>query len=79
MFIHKANNSVNHPRGVIRDMLFNIEIFIFHIDFFILEMEEDIEVPIIWGRPFPNTARAMDASESKLTLRVGSKALTFGL
>ena len=43
-------------------------------------MEEDKQVPIILGRPFLSTARALvDIRESKITLRVGEEAVTFGV
>ncbi|XP_023770512.1 uncharacterized protein LOC111919130 [Lactuca sativa] len=47
---------------------------------FVLDMEEDHQVPIILGRPFLNTASAIvDIRESKLTLRVGEESVTFGV
>jgi alanine-alpha-ketoisovalerate/valine-pyruvate aminotransferase len=43
--------------------------FKFPVDFVILEMEEDDIVPIILGRPFLATARAViDVHDNKLTL-----------
>ena len=45
--------------------------FIFPADFVILEMEEDKEVPIILGRPFLATGRAMiDVQKGELTMRL---------
>lgn len=75
-----SNITYPRPRGIVKDVVVKKETFVFPIDFVILDMEEDLEVPIILGRPFLNTARAMvDVGESKLTLTVGTKALTFGL
>ena len=46
-----------------------VDKFVFPIDFIVLDMEEDHQVPIILGRPFLSMARALvDARESKLTL-----------
>ncbi|GKE37116.1 hypothetical protein Tco_1460521 [Tanacetum coccineum] len=46
----------------------------------ILEMDEDELVPIILGRPFLATARAViDVHEGKLSLRVGSETVTFNI
>nr|GFA20243.1 hypothetical protein [Tanacetum cinerariifolium] len=46
----------------------------------ILEMDEDELVPIILGRPFLVTARAViDVYEGKLSLRVESEIVTFNI
>nr|GEW22091.1 reverse transcriptase domain-containing protein [Tanacetum cinerariifolium] len=40
-------------------MLVEVDKFTFPVDFVILEMEEDIKVPLILGRPFLHTADAV--------------------
>ncbi|GJT49605.1 DNA-directed DNA polymerase [Tanacetum coccineum] len=48
------------------------------LDFVILDMPEDSRVPIILGRPFLATARAMiDVFNKKITLRVGDDEVIF--
>ena len=47
-----ADRSLKHPQGVIEDVLVKVDKFIFPINFIVLDMEEDIEIPIILGRPF---------------------------
>ena len=42
-----VDRSLKHPRGVIEDMLVNVDKFIFPADFIVLDMEEDKEIPII--------------------------------
>ncbi|KAI3780136.1 hypothetical protein L2E82_10074 [Cichorium intybus] len=80
MAIHLANKSVTYPKGIVEDLLVKVDKFVFPVDFVVLDMEEDEQVPIILGRPFLNTARALvDIHESKLTLRVGTDAITFGI
>ncbi|KAL7593873.1 hypothetical protein Lser_V15G35352 [Lactuca serriola] len=80
MTIHMANQSVTHPMGIVEDILVKIGKFVFPIDFVIMDMKEDVNVPIILGRPLLNTARALvDVRESKLTLRVGDNEETFGI
>ena len=54
-----ADRSLKYPRGVIEDVLVKVDIFIFPTDFIVLDMEEDKEIPIIFGRPFLTTGRAM--------------------
>ena len=62
---------MKHPRGVLKDVLVKVDNFIFPVDFIVLDKEEDKEIPIILGRPFLVTSRAMiDVQKGKLKLRV---------
>ena len=54
-----ANRSITYPRGIVEDVLVKVDKFIFPVDFIVLDMEEDHEVPLILGRPFLATGRAM--------------------
>ena len=55
---------------MIEDVLVKVDKFIFLIDFIVLDMEEDKEMPIILGRPFLATGRAMtDVQKGELKLR----------
>ncbi|XP_020240609.1 uncharacterized protein LOC109819318 [Cajanus cajan] len=54
-----ADRSIKYPYGVIENMLVKVDIFIFPADFVIMDMEEDITVPIILGRPFMKTAQVI--------------------
>ena len=53
-----ADRSLKHPRGVIEDVLVKVDRFIFPVDFIVLDMEEDCEIPIILGRSFLATGYA---------------------
>ena len=47
-------------------------------DFFILEMEEDHQIPIILGRPFLATAGAIiDVKRGKILLEIGDDKVEF--
>ena len=66
-----ADRSLKHPRRVIEDVLVKVNKFIFPADFIVLDMEEDKEIPIILGRPFLATGRAMiDVQKGELKLRM---------
>ncbi|XP_061343130.1 uncharacterized protein LOC133289247 [Gastrolobium bilobum] len=66
-----ADRSIRRLDGVIEDVLVKIDKFIFPADFVVLNMEEDTEIPLLLGRPFLATARAMiDVEQGKLMLRV---------
>ena len=80
MSIQLADRSVKYPQGIVENLLVKVGEFGFPADFVILDMEEDNEVPLILGRPFLATSRAMvDMSDGKLTLRVGEKEMKFGV
>ncbi|GKD48214.1 DNA-directed DNA polymerase [Tanacetum coccineum] len=59
MNLELADRSIEYPRGIIEDVLIQVDKFVLPIDFVILDMPEDSRVPIILGRPFLATARAM--------------------
>ena len=54
--------------------------FVFPVDFIILDIEEDSQVPLLLGRPFLATRAALiDMQKGVLTLRVGEEAANFNL
>ena len=70
--LEKADRSMTSPKGIIEDVLIKVGKFIFPVDFVVLDMEEDEKVPLILGRPFLATSRALiDVESGELTLRVG--------
>ncbi|XP_061358014.1 uncharacterized protein LOC133302273 [Gastrolobium bilobum] len=72
-----ADRYIRRPDGVIEDVLVKIGKFIFPANFVILDMEEDAEIPLLLGRPFLATARAMiDVEQGKLMLQVHDKIIT---
>ena len=76
MTLQLANRSMRFPKGVIEDMLVKVKDFIFPADFVILNMAEDVDVPLILGRPFLATTRAViDVKDGKLALRVGCEEI----
>lgn len=59
MTIQFANHSVKRPYGVVEIVLVKIDKFVFPVDFVILEMPEDEEIPLTVGRPFKERGRCM--------------------
>ncbi|GJY40934.1 putative reverse transcriptase domain-containing protein [Tanacetum coccineum] len=73
-----ADRTVKYPKGIAKNVLVGIGKFTFPIDFIILDMPEDVKVPLILGRPFLSTARAkIDVYKRKITLRVGEEKIIF--
>ncbi|XP_076928730.1 uncharacterized protein LOC143592785 [Bidens hawaiensis] len=80
MSIQLADRSIKYPRGIVENMLVKIDKFVFPVDFVILDMDEDKNVPLILERPFLATARALiDVCTGKLTLRVNDEQVTFDI
>ena len=72
------DRSLTHLHDIIKDVLVKVDKFIFLAYFIILDMKEDKEVPIILGRPFLATRRALiDVQKRELKLRVQEKEVTF--
>ncbi|GJV34800.1 putative reverse transcriptase domain-containing protein [Tanacetum coccineum] len=76
--VELADRTVKYPKGIAENVLVGIGKFTFPVDFIILDMPEDIRVPLILGRPFLSTARAkIDVYKRKITLRVGEEKIIF--
>ncbi|GJT89238.1 putative reverse transcriptase domain-containing protein [Tanacetum coccineum] len=76
--VELADMTVKYPKGIAENVLVGIGKFTFPVDFIILDMPEDIKVPLILGRPFLSIARAkIDVYKRKLTLRVGEERIVF--
>jgi len=76
--IQLADRSVRRPRAVVSDVIVKVGGLVFPSDFVILDVDEDTDVPIILGRPFLATSRALlDIQDGKMTLRAGSEEATF--
>ncbi|XP_070057540.1 uncharacterized protein [Nicotiana tomentosiformis] len=66
------------PEGIVEDVLVRKDKFVFPVDFIVVKMEENKEIPLILGRPFLAMGRAiLDIHERKLMLRVGGETATF--
>ena len=54
-----AERTMAQPEGVLEDVLIKVGKFIFPVDFVVMDMEEDTQVPLILGRPFLATGDAL--------------------
>ncbi|GKD87770.1 homeodomain-like protein, partial [Tanacetum coccineum] len=72
--------SMQSPKGIVKNVLVKINKFIFPVDFIILDIIEDVKVPIILGRPMLATAYArIDVFGKMISLEVGTKQITFDI
>ncbi|XP_073064058.1 uncharacterized protein [Primulina eburnea] len=75
-----ADRSIKYPRGVVEDVLVNVDKFIFPMDFVVLDMEEDREIPLILGRPFLATGKDLiDVHKGELVLRLNDESVVFNV
>ncbi|XP_076954471.1 uncharacterized protein LOC143628913 [Bidens hawaiensis] len=80
MSLSLADRSVKYPRGIVENVLVKVDKFVFPLNFVILDMEADDQVPLILARPFLRTAKALiDVFDGKITLRVGEENVTFNV
>ena len=75
MTLQMADNSMVQPKGILEDILIKVGKFIFLVDFVVMNIEEDKQVPLLLGRPFLATrATLIDVKKEELTLKVGDEA-----
>ncbi|MCI72874.1 hypothetical protein A2U01_0094138, partial [Trifolium medium] len=47
MTLQLADKSITHPSGIAEDVLVEVDKFMFPIDFVVMDIEEDDDVPLI--------------------------------
>ncbi|GJV44238.1 reverse transcriptase domain-containing protein [Tanacetum coccineum] len=78
MILELADRSTTSPSGIIKDVFVKVGKFHFLADFIVVDYVVDPRVPLILGRPFLRTARALiNVYGEELTLRVDDEAITF--
>nr|GEW45504.1 reverse transcriptase domain-containing protein [Tanacetum cinerariifolium] len=80
MTLELADRSITRPKGVAEDVFVKVGKFHFPTDFVVVDFEADPQVPLILGRSFLRTSRALiDVYGEEITLRVNDEAVTFNL
>ncbi|GKA95109.1 reverse transcriptase domain-containing protein [Tanacetum coccineum] len=80
MTLKLADRSITHPKGLVEDVYVKVGKFHFPTDFVVVDFEADPRVPLILGRSFLRTGRALiDVYGEEITLRVDNEAVTFNL
>ncbi|CAM8970961.1 unnamed protein product [Rhodiola kirilowii] len=73
-----ADRSCRLSRGVLKDVPVKVKHIYLPVDFIVLDISEDVDIPIILGRPFLYTAKAViDMDRGSLALRVGNEKVVF--
>ncbi|CAN6566306.1 unnamed protein product [Malus baccata var. baccata] len=83
VIIQLADRSNAYPKGVLEDVLVQVNHLIFSADFYVLEMDESDHspsLPILLGRPFMKTARTkIDVYNGTLTMEFDGEVINFNL
>ena len=75
-----VDRTAKRPIGILHDVLVKVESFIFMENFVILDYEVNFEDPIILGRPFLATGRALvDMEKRQMKFRLNSEEVTFNI
>ncbi|XP_059290650.1 uncharacterized protein LOC132044180 [Lycium ferocissimum] len=78
MRLQMADRTIKRPVGVVDDVLVRVGGFLLPVNFVILDCAVDKEVPIILGRTFLATGRAlMDSKKNEIKFRVNDEEVTF--
>ncbi|GJV55422.1 reverse transcriptase domain-containing protein [Tanacetum coccineum] len=80
MTLELATLSITYPKGLAEDVFVKVGKFHFPTDFVVVDFEADPRVPLILGRSFLRTGRALiDVYGEEITLRVDNEAVTFNI
>nr|GEW54919.1 reverse transcriptase domain-containing protein [Tanacetum cinerariifolium] len=80
MTLGLANRAICTPTGITRNVFVLVSKFAFPADFVIVDYESDPRFPLILGRPFLRTARALiDVHGEEMILRDGDERLTLNM
>nr|GEV29377.1 costunolide synthase [Tanacetum cinerariifolium]GEV30302.1 costunolide synthase [Tanacetum cinerariifolium] len=78
LIVELADRIVKRPKGIVENVLVGIDKFVFPVEFIVLDVSEDIKVPLILERPFLSTAYAkIDVCERKNALRIRNDKIVF--
>ena len=80
MTLQLVDRSITRPYGIIEDVLVKVQHFTFPVDFVVMDIEEDAEIPLILGRPFMLTADCVvDMRKGKLETGIDDQKIKFDL
>ncbi|XP_070029413.1 uncharacterized protein [Nicotiana sylvestris] len=80
MLLQLADRTTKRPSGILDEVLIQVGKFVFPTDFVILDYKVVEEIPIILGRPFLATGRALiDCETGELKMRLNDEVITFNV
>ncbi|CAN6687824.1 unnamed protein product [Malus baccata var. baccata] len=83
VIIQLADRSNAYPKGVLKDVLMQVNHLIFPTNFYVLDMEDSVHstsLPILLGRPFMKTAHTkIDVFKGTLTMEFDGEVINFNI
>ena len=80
MCVQLADSAVRYPEGVVENLLVKVRSTCIPTDFVVLDMEGDLGIPLILGRPFLRDANVkIDVGSGKVSLHIMGKTMKFKL
>ncbi|XP_026458867.1 uncharacterized protein LOC113359455 [Papaver somniferum] len=81
--IELADRSNVYPKGVVEDVLVQVNELVFPVDFYVLDMNDEnlsLSTPLLLGRPFMRTSRTkIDVYEGTLTMEFDGEVVRFNI
>ena len=78
LVIQLADGSIRHPTGVLEDIPVQLGNSVVPCDFVVLEVDESSQAPVILGRPFLATTRAViDVRDGIISFQLGGERVDF--
>ncbi|XP_026443583.1 uncharacterized protein LOC113343667 [Papaver somniferum] len=83
IIIQLADRSTTYPKGVVEDVLVQVNELIFPADFYVLDMRDEdspSSTPLLLGRPFMRTARTkIDVFKGTITMKFDGEPISFNI
>lgn len=75
-----ADGSIKKLKGIIDDVLMKVGNIVFHVNFVVLEIDQDKDVPLILGHHFLSTSNSLlDVKNRCLILRVNDDEIVVNM
>ena len=78
MYVQLADSMIRYPEGVVEGLMVKVKNTYILVDFVVLDMEGDLGIPLILGRPFlKDTNARIDVGTGKISIRIMGKTMKF--
>ena len=78
MCVQLVDSTIRYPEGVVERLMVKVKNTYILVDFVVLDMEGDLEIPLILGRPFlKDTNARIDVGRGRISLRTMGKTMKF--
>ena len=78
MCVQLADSTLRYPEGVVKNLMVKVRNTFILVDFIVLNMEGDLGISLILGRPFLKDINArIDVGTGRISLRIMGKTMKF--